>query len=376
MRLIALALLSSFALTAQADFAAYSVSEHGDVPLPENIDGIDPQYLVNLRWGDYEGARARVGVLEVDNTSAAGSYSIAIGGEVAVESSYAQVPVNGIEAIITDAMSRTGRFRLVERQALGSILAEQDLATSGRVAKPSGAATGNILGAQYLVQAVVTNYEADTAGKDFGVGGLLRNKVPILGGVKVKNRKGVVGMNFRLIDAETSEIIYTKQVDTQVTEKGLSLGGVGFGSNLALGGFLSNYAKTPIGQAVIASCNEGVFDLIKQIGTKPAEGSVVKADAQGVFVNLGQDQVALGDNLQVLSVGEELIDPDTGISLGAEESVLGDIRVVRVAEKFSVAQPVNPGITIGRGDRVRSTKLPPQMEYAAEWQKPKKSRKK
>ncbi len=371
MRALTLVVLMALAFPGMADYVAYSVSEKGESPLPEDVNGIEPQYLVNIRWGDYQGARARLAVLEVDNTSAAGSYSINVGG-TQVESSYdySQVPVNGIEAIITDALARTSRYRLVERQALGSIIAEQDLVTSGRVAQPSGAATGNILGAQYLVQAVVTNYEADTGGKGFGVGGLLRNKVPLLGGVKVNNSRGVVGMNFRLIDAETSEIIYTKQVDTEVTSKGLSLGGVGFGSSIALGGFLSNYSKTPIGQAVIAACNEGIFELIKQVGAQPAEGSVIKADPGQVYVNLGEEQVAVGDTLQVLSMGEELIDPETGISLGATESVLGDVRVTQVAEKFSIAQPVNVG-SVSRGDRVRSTKLPPPLEYASAWNKPK-----
>jgi curli biogenesis system outer membrane secretion channel CsgG len=341
-----------------ADYVAYSVSENDRKPLPANIDGIEPQYLVNLDWGKYTGPRARLGVLEVDNTSTAGSYHIT-GPYVAYETSHGgQVPVNGIEAIIIDVLNRTARFRLVERQALGSVLAEQDLAT------------GNVLGAEYLVQAVVTNYEPGTEGKDVGVGALAR-KIPLLGGVKFKSRKGVVGMNFRLINAETSEIEFTKQVDTQIDEKGLTFGGAGFTDDLGLGGFMSSFSKTPIGQAVIAAVNEGVFELIKQVGSQSATGSVIKADTQEVYVNLGEDRVTVGDTLQVLSKGEELIDPDTGISLGVEESVLGNVQVFRVAEKFSVARPVNLGATPSRGDKVRSTKPPPALEFASSWKKPK-----
>ena len=362
----------AFGVTAaQADYVAYSVTEKNKAPLPAQIDDIDSKYLVNLQWGDYTGPRSRLGVLEVDNTSTAGSFMVAgPWGTYENSSSAGQVPINGIEAILTDALSRTARFRLVERAQLDSVLAEQDLASSGRVAKPSGAATGNVLGAQYLVQAVVTNYEPDTQGRDIGVGAIAR-KVPLLGGVKVKNRKGVVGMNFRLIDAETSEIAFTKQVETKIEEKGLAFGAAGFTSDLGLGGFMSGFSKTPIGQAVIAAINEGVFELIKQVGSVPATGSIVRADAQEIFVNLGQDRVEIGDTLQVMSVGEELIDPDTGISLGAEESVLGDVQVFRVAERFSVARPVNLGVIPSRGDKVRSTKPPPPLEFADSWKKPK-----
>ena len=76
-----------------------------------------------------------------------------------------EVPVNGIEAMISDVMLRSGRFRVVERAALDNVLSEQDLVTSGRVAKPSGAKTGQVLGAEYLVQAVITSYEPDYKGK-------------------------------------------------------------------------------------------------------------------------------------------------------------------------------------------------------------------
>ena len=47
-------------------------------------------------------------------------------------------------------------------------LGEQDLASSGRVAAPSGAATGQVLGAEILVQVVITDYEEKTSGSTTG----------------------------------------------------------------------------------------------------------------------------------------------------------------------------------------------------------------
>ncbi|MGB5345062.1 MAG: CsgG/HfaB family protein [Woeseia sp.] len=361
-----------FCPTASADFVAYSIGKSDRSPLPERLDDVDTKYLVNIEWGDYGGRRSRLGVLEVDNTSAATSFRVSTaGGDVDYSSSSNGVPVNGIEAIVMDALARTNRFRLVERTVLSDVLGEQDLASSGRVASASGAATGNVLGAEYLVQVVVTDYEANTSGKGGGVGGLLRNKVPILGGVKMAKGSGRVGLNFRLIDAETSEIVFTKQIESVINESSLSLGGIGFGSDIALGGFFSSYSRTPIGQAVIAGINQGVFDLIKEIGSKGAEGSIVKADAAQIYVNLGEDSVAVGDVLEVRSKGEELIDPETGISLGGAETVLGTIRVSQVQEKFSIAQPVALSKTPDRGAKVVSTVPAAPLEFAASFDKPK-----
>lgn len=370
--LLIIVLALAGAQIAAADYVAYSVGDKSKSPLPERIDKVETKYLLNLEWGEYAGRQARLGVLAVDNNSSMSSYTVSTAmGSVDYSASTTGVPVNGIEAIVIDSLSQTGRFRLVERTELGDVLAEQDLASSGRVAKPSGAKTGNVLGAEYLVQLVVTDYETNTSGTDGAVGGLLRSKVPLLGGIKAGSSTGRVGLNVRLIDAETSEITFTKQIEAVIKETNLGFGGVGWGSDLALGGFLNSYSKTPVGQAVIAGVNQAVFELIKEVGAKPAEGSIVKADAAQVYTNLGADSVAVGDRLQVLKKGEELIDPDTGISLGGSMTSLGEIEVSQVQEKFSIARPVSLSTTPGRGDKVMGTKAAAPLEFANSWKKPK-----
>ena len=357
---------------AHADFVAYSLGERERSPLPSRLDNVDTKYLVNVEWGEYAGRRSRVGVLEVDNTSTTTSFTVSTaGGDVDYSSSSTGVPVNGIEAMVIDAMNRTNRFRLVERTVLDDVLGEQDLAASGRVAQPSGAATGNVLGAEYLIQVVVTDYEANTSSTDGGVaGGLLRNRVPLLGGVKVGSGTGRVGLNFRLIDAETSEIVFSKQIESIINESSFSIGGIGVVGDGALGGFFSSYSRTPIGQAVIAGINQGVFELIQQIGTAPATGSVVRADERQVYVNLGSDRVSAGDVLEISEPGEELIDPETGISLGSMDTFLGTVRVVQVQEQFSVAEPVSLSATPSRGAKVVSTVEPAPLEYASSFDRP------
>ena len=381
-RVIAIAFLAAGAfgtVIAQAEYVAYSVDGDERIPLPENIDSIDAKDLLNVEWGSYGGRKARVGVLEVDNNSSSSSFIVsgALGTTINYSSAETGVPVNGIEAIMVDVLNRSGRYRLVEREqkALQSVLTEQDMGASGRISQPSAAKVGKILGAEYLVQVVVTNYEPGTSGKDIGVGALAR-KVPLLGGVKLKNRQGQVGMNFRLIDAETSEILFTKQIESVIKESGISFGGAGWSSAGVLGGFMSSYSKTPIGQAVIAGVNEGVYELIKQIGSGSARGTVIKADSNEIFINLGTGSVEPGEVLKVMVKGEELIDPETGISLGGDDTYVGDIAVVNVKEKYSTARAVSLSQTPNRGDQVVSTKAAETMEFADGWMSKKKRKKK
>jgi curli biogenesis system outer membrane secretion channel CsgG len=374
MRLSMAVLLLFVSSASLAEFLAYSVSEKGNAPLPERIDEIDASYLINIDWGDFSGKRARIGILEVDNNSTTGSFTSTDSTGATYESEWSSsggtVPVNGIEAIVTDALNRSGRFRIVERAALNEVLGEQDLAASGRVAQTSGAATGQVLGAELLLQVVITDYETGTSESSGAVGGLLR-KVPLFGGVGLKSGKGRVGLNFRLIDATTSEVLNTKQVESIISESGLTFSGTSWAADGMMDGFISDYSKTPIGQAVIAGINMGVYDVAKQIGRRPAEGSVVKAEGTRVWLNIGDQGVNMGDRLSVMQKGEELIDPDTGISLGSSDTAMGDVEVIQVADKYSIAQWVTLKTSPSRGDRVVSQAAPPSIEYAESWSRPK-----
>lgn len=367
---LSVAMALGSAAPAWAEYVAYSVDKKGENPLPENLGEVHDQELVNVRWGEYSGPQSRVGVLPVDNTSDVRSVSVTgPDGQVLAFSSVDynnQVPVNGIEAMLMDVMNKTGRFRILEREVLGDVLDEQDLGDSGRVAKPSAAKIGKVLGAQYLIKAVVTSYEPDFRGKKGGLGGITRK---FLGGARAGKSDSMIGMNFRLIDAETGEAVFTQQVDVIMSKTSFGLGGVGWGSAGAMGGFFSGYSETPIGQAVIAAVNKGVYELVKQIGTSPLEGSVVKDDGGKVYINLGEGDTAVGDTFEVFSIGEELVDPETGISLGGERTRVGSLKVVSVSEKFSIAEAVqSPPGGFERGAKVVSTKEPPGLQFASVWE--------
>lgn len=356
--------------TAAADYVAYAVTKKGELPLPESLDGIKHEELIRMKWGEYNGPQTRVAVLEVDNDSATSSFSMR-GPDGTVIASYSvsdierQVPVNGIEAMISGVLHESGRFRMMERQVLDQVLSEQDLGASGRVAQPSAAKIGKVLGAQYLIQAVVTSYEPNFKGRKVGLGGITKG---LLGGAKVGKKKSMIGMNFRLINAETGELVFTKQVDVIISKTELGFGGAGWGGSGALGGMFSTFSKTPIGQAVMAGINIGTYELVKQVGTAPAQGSVVKVDGNKVYVNIGGDSVEVGGRLQALAKGEELIDPDTGISLGGEEELVGSLKITSVKDKFSIAEAVDfDASLLQRGDKIVSTEAGAPMQFAPSW---------
>jgi hypothetical protein len=165
-------------------------------------------------------------------------------------------------------------------------------------------------------------------------------------------------------------VTFSRQIESIIRETGLTFGGVGFSSGGALGGFMSDYSRTPIGQAVIAGLNKGAYELVKQLGARQASGSVIKTEGNKVWINLGDGAVAVGDQLSILRKGEELIDPDTGVSLGSSDSLLGTVQVAQVQPQFSIATAGSMASPPARGDKVSSQQAAPTIEFASSWQPP------
>ncbi|NLB12727.1 MAG: hypothetical protein GX826_01730, partial [Gammaproteobacteria bacterium] len=73
--------------------------------------------------------------------------------------------------------------------------------------------------------------------------------------------------------------------------------------------------------------------------------------------------VQVGDRLSLMSKGEALIDPETGISLGSQETEIGSVEVTSVQDRFSIAR-LTGGKLPKTGDIVRSHRAPSQLVYA------------
>ena len=155
-----------------------------------------------------------------------------------------------------------------------------------------------------------------------------------------------------------------------VAELSFGFGAIGWGGDGAAGGAFNSFSKTPIGRAVIACVNKGVYELVKEVGAQPASGKIVKVDGNQVYVNIGGDSVSAGDTMSVVALGEELVDPETGISLGQTESQVAKLQVAKTTDKFSIATVRSKSGGFGRGDKVVADKAPEPLQFASNWDGP------
>ncbi|MCH8963873.1 MAG: hypothetical protein IIB58_02845 [Planctomycetes bacterium] len=232
-----------------------------------------------------------------------------------------------IHAQLITELDKTGRYRVVERENLGGILKEQDLAAEGRMRKGSGAKTGDLEGAQLMIKGTITDAEEESA--KGGSGGF---KGISLGGKKTVYR---VTMDFRIYDMTTGIILGTTTATAEQVKKGKS-GGIGIGG-LRLGGSKSEGDTTGaiirdlIKQALVALDKHS-----KAMGWK----SKVLTVKNGKAVILGglRDGLEKGMKFKLFKLGEPIIDDDTGEVLDeGEETEVGEIELVQVKEKISFA---------------------------------------
>src|SRR3989338_2754982 len=75
----------------------------------------------------------------------------------------------GMADQLADALIQSGKFVVLERQTLEDVVAEQDLAASGRASQSKTARSGRLIPAQILIKGAVTEFEAETASSGTGI---------------------------------------------------------------------------------------------------------------------------------------------------------------------------------------------------------------
>lgn len=259
----------------------------------------------------------------------------------------------GLAAQLTTALAESGYFIVVERAALSDVLREQEMALEKVVSKESAAKVGQVLGAQLLVKGAVTEFEQDAegGGMKLGVGGLPGGLSLGGGGNTVSAH---VGIDLRLIDTSTSQVVRSVRAEGKGARRGVAAS-IDV-KNVSLGG--DAFKNTPLGLATREAIMKAVFMVQQTMERVPWTGRVMEFTDGQVYVNAGQDAaIKEGDTFAVSSVVRELTDPETGAVRGLIENRLGQIKIEKVEEKYSVGRLVEGAAGAPkRGDLVKVAK--------------------
>lgn len=300
----------------------------------------------------HAGLKRRVAVMDMAvtattlSTQSPGSYSQTTSMQIPPPADFAL----GLTEMLTTELIRTGRFIVLERQGLEDIKAEQDLG-AGERANPETAVTGGgIVGAQALIRCAVTEYSYTQSG---GTGQLRVVEGLSLGASVVRAQ---VGIDVRLYDARTTEVLASTVARGTATTRGLDLKFSDDTGEFGGSGFLS----TPLGKASRQAITEAVAFIASRVATLPWEARVIRAQQNQIYLNAGAENgITAGTTFRVFRTEEPLIDPASGLNLGVPDREIGVIRVSAVQPKYSVADLLE-GELPERNDVVRPSSSAPK----------------
>jgi len=273
--------------------------------------------LLTLPSKGFAQGRIRVAVWEFENHAATQWYSNQLGPAAR----------NQIDTEFSENHLLSSKFSVVERDKLNLVLKEQGLATAGAVDPATAARVGKLLGVQYVVMGGIDKFNIDftkAAVGPFSVGGHVVQSFATI--------------SLRFVDTTTAERVLSISADGEVKSGGGFLKSTSLSRDTEWG--IASETIQKAAKAVVEKLGSG--DYIARISSAAApagglQGKIIKVEGTKAWINLGASSgIKLGDRFTVVSVGEALIDPDTGAKLGADEKQTGDASVIEVQSKFAV----------------------------------------
>lgn len=255
----------------------------------------------------------------------------------------------GILAMFTKRIAEQQKFRVVERANIKKVLGEQDFGASNRVRQGTQAKIGKVIGADAILMGTITVFGRDDKSKGLDTGAVSNRLGGVFGRVKVNSRedKAVVGISYRLVDAETSEVIDTGEAKGESKRKssGFSVAGFGSGTGAGVGNDMtsSNFAQTIIGEATTEAVDKLAAILNgneSKIQPRASEIETRVADIAGkqLILSAGaSDGMQKCERFEVHKIIREVKDPVTKDTIDVVTEKVGDALVTEVRERVSIA---------------------------------------
>ncbi len=251
----------------------------------------------------------------------------------------------GILAMFTKRLAEQGKFRIVERANVKKVLAEQDFGASSRVKQGTQSRLGRITGADAILMGTIVTFGRDDKRKSIGGFGY---GPKILSGIKIKTGedKAVVVISFRLVDAETSEVIATGEARGESSRKqnGFDVGALvnrgGGGATVDMTS--ANFGQTIIGEATMSSVDKLAADLNNNEGKIPmrnldVESRIAEVVDKQIYLSAGSfDGINKCDRFEIHKIVKEVKDPVTKDVIDMVTEKVGDYIATEVRDRVTI----------------------------------------
>jgi curli biogenesis system outer membrane secretion channel CsgG len=263
------------------------------------------------RLAGAQDAKVRVAVMNFENNSTWTWWGDNLGKAAADE--------------LTTQLVQSGKFTVVERTQLNSMLAEQNLGASGRVDTSTAAKIGQLLGVQLIFTGSITQFSIERTSIGFrGIGGSYSKAQSML--------------DVRLINTTTGEVMMAAE-----GEGNKRMGGGYFKGANAEHTFDQGAAQEALRPAVenVVTKVAGGADQFASLKPPTPEAQIVGARAGSFYLNRGENAgIKVGQHFDVQRVVDEIKDAN-GQVLDRVIKKVGTIEVTQVLSQSAICKVVS-----------------------------------
>ncbi|MBL3598302.1 MAG: hypothetical protein JMN25_00360 [gamma proteobacterium endosymbiont of Lamellibrachia anaximandri] len=213
------------------------------------------------------------------------------------------------------SINQTRKFKTLTRDKakLAAIREEQQLAAS-ELAKGNAASTGGLENANFLILPTVQDFKFYRSHKS----------VPNMDDKYFRTDSGLLEIQAQVIDTTTGQMKANFYMKASFATKRKMVNKKGGAPSSVYFSKMAKKVSAQMADQLVAT----VFPM-----------KVIKIKGKKLTINRGGDGgLKKGTTLALFHVDEELFDPDTGVSLGKDETYIGKVKVTRVKPKYSVVK--------------------------------------
>lgn len=265
----------------------------------------------------------------------------------------------GIQSMLTTRVQNDGQLIPSEDKLRDKLITIQSRNAGDTVKRGSGARMGRANGVDVVLAGDITIFGRDDRRKGAG-GSIWTGWCSFCGSVASarKEEKAVVGLNYRLIDAETLDTIASGVQLGESKRTSMNLGAAlsswrtgGGGASVDMSS--SNFQETIIGEATQDCVNKLSQTLSAQL--KDLKPSAREIEARVAFVSEGRmainvgsgEGVNLGDVFEIFRIDSEVKDPLTSEVIDQIVTKVGEMPVAEVRERMSTGSYRGGPVAVG-----------------------------
>jgi curli biogenesis system outer membrane secretion channel CsgG len=223
---------------------------------------------------------------------------------------------------IISKLTQTKRFQLIDRQEVDQLLNEQTAQALAQ-GQDLASAMGTLKGADYLVYGSLASFSVEDS----------TIKLPN-SNRSFAQKNGYVEGNMRIVDARSGHVMESRKVSvTEPVEASAD------GSRIVTA-LADAYAEE-----VVLLLMNAIYPI--KVASAAADGTV--------YINRGNDGgLSTGETLEAFKPGKPVIDPDTKVQLGVEETLIGKVTLNEVEDARSKGTFTGSGM-VQAGDILKRT---------------------